>query len=219
MQLQEARVRVLDKNVAYGILVRADKTRYGKLIEKIENDYLKGNDGYPKTPTETYYLLVNYRNYNNLNKRSNTTGLEQVAFMTKKDRKGYEQELPDHRQIKCFKCRVMGDYKSDRPKKMQGNAEQQTQVISATTLMTRAVTLAATNSEVNPLWILCDSESTIDIFRNKNILTKSMMRKETYLFKGDWRHKRDSGQVRRRLTGIWYSVLPSQRCYKCYFIL
>jgi hypothetical protein len=54
---------------------------------------------------------------------------------------------------------------------MQGNAEQQTQVISATTLITRAVTLAATNSEVNPMWILCDSESTIDIFRNKNLLT------------------------------------------------
>jgi hypothetical protein len=32
-QLKEARERMVDKKVAYGILVRADRSKYGKLIE------------------------------------------------------------------------------------------------------------------------------------------------------------------------------------------
>jgi hypothetical protein len=69
--------------MAYGILVRADRSRYGKLIEEIENDYLKGNNDYPETPTEAYNLLVNYRSYNN-NKRpaGQGGGLDHVAFLT-----------------------------------------------------------------------------------------------------------------------------------------
>ncbi len=68
MQLKEARARILDKKVAYSILVQDDHGRYGKLIKEIEHVFLKGNNDHPTTPTESYNLLVNYRNYNN-NKR------------------------------------------------------------------------------------------------------------------------------------------------------
>ena len=63
-QISAAKTRIQDKTVAYGLLVRADRGRFGKLIEEIENDFLKGHDDYPKTPTEAYNLLVNYRNFN-----------------------------------------------------------------------------------------------------------------------------------------------------------
>ncbi len=39
-QYEEAREKILNKKVAYGILVRANQGRYGKLIEEIENDLL-----------------------------------------------------------------------------------------------------------------------------------------------------------------------------------
>jgi len=59
----------MNKKIAYGILVRADCGRFGKLIEEVENTYLKGNNDYPTTPTEAYNLLVNnYKNYST-NKR------------------------------------------------------------------------------------------------------------------------------------------------------
>jgi hypothetical protein len=64
-QRDEAREKIQNKTIAYGILVRANRSRYGKLTEEIENDYLKGNNDYPETPTEAYNLLVNYRSYNN----------------------------------------------------------------------------------------------------------------------------------------------------------
>jgi hypothetical protein len=37
-QMREARARIIDKKVAYGILVQADRNRYGKLIEEIVSD-------------------------------------------------------------------------------------------------------------------------------------------------------------------------------------
>jgi hypothetical protein len=81
-QLAGARKIIQDKTVAYGILVRADRNRYGKLIEEIENDFLKGNNDYPKTPTEACNLLVNYRSYNNNQKRAATQGgSDHVAFL------------------------------------------------------------------------------------------------------------------------------------------
>jgi hypothetical protein len=52
VQYKEARERILNKTLGYGILVRADHGRYGKLIEEIENAYLKGNNDYPTNPTE-----------------------------------------------------------------------------------------------------------------------------------------------------------------------
>jgi hypothetical protein len=152
--------------VAYGILVRADRGHYGKLIEEIENDFLKGNNDYPKTPTEAYNLLVNYRHYNN-NKRTNIQGgLDQVAFVTE----GKKTKTNDHSHIKCFKCNQYGHYKSNCPT-LQNPAEH-TNIVTATTLTTIATTLSASKeSVINLMWILCDTESTVDIFKNKNIIT------------------------------------------------
>ncbi len=50
--------------------------------------------------------------------------------------------------------------------------------------MTRAITLAANQKEVDPMWILCDSESTVDIFRNKNILTNIRTAEKPIQLKG-----------------------------------
>jgi len=46
--------------------------------------------------------------------------------------------------------------------------ERQEQV--QVTLTTMHVTLAVAKQEIDPMWILCDSESTIDVFRNKSLL-------------------------------------------------
>ncbi len=55
------------------------------------------------------------------------------------------------------------------------NTQQQAQeatLVTATTLTTIATTLSTSSeSKINPMWILCDNESTVDIFNNKDILT------------------------------------------------
>jgi len=178
-QMQEAKERILDKTVAF--LVRADRDRYGKLIKEIENDFLKGHDNYPKTPTEAYNLLVNYRNYVTVNKRNiSQGGLDQVAFITEGKRQKVDKNFKIDKDflkfpnIKCFKCGQFGHYKSDYPEEKRTStedtdAEGESDVQSA--LMTMHVTLAIMKSEINPMWILCDNESTVDIFKNKDLIT------------------------------------------------
>jgi hypothetical protein len=151
VQLREARAKILDKKVAYGILVRADRGRYGKLIEDVENSFLKGNNDYPTTPTEAYNLLVNYRKYNN-NKRHTPGGLEQVAFVAKGKRTRVEG---DHSHITCFKCKRKGDYKSDCPKLkgQQATSNNEDTLVTATTLTTIATTLSTSKSAIYPMRI------------------------------------------------------------------
>jgi hypothetical protein len=69
--------------------VRADRGRYGKLIEEVEN------------ATESYNLLVNYKNYSSNKRTISQGGLEQVAFVTKGKKLKTGKEFP---HIKCFKC-------------------------------------------------------------------------------------------------------------------
>jgi hypothetical protein len=175
-QLTAARKRIQDKTVAYGILVRADRSRFGKLIEEIENDFLKGNNDYPVTPTEAYNLLVNYRSYNNNKRTAGQGGLDHVAFLSDGKRQKQEGESRYFPHIKCFKCNQFGHNKSDCPVRNKENGsggnvndnERQEQV--QVTLTTMHVTLAVAKQEIDPMWILCDSESTIDVFRNKSLL-------------------------------------------------
>jgi hypothetical protein len=53
-QYKQAQVRILNKTLAYGILLRSDQGRYEKLIEEVENAFLKGNNDYPTNPIEAY---------------------------------------------------------------------------------------------------------------------------------------------------------------------
>jgi hypothetical protein len=168
-QMREAKERIENKTVAYRILVQADQSRYGKLMEEVENDFLKGHDDYPKTPTNAYNLLVKYRNYITMNKRTVTQGgLDQVAFVTDGKRQRLECRFP---HIKCFKCGEFSRYKSDSAKKVTNgeNNEGSTEPVQVT-LITQHVVLAEAKQVINPMWILCDNESTVDVFNNKIIM-------------------------------------------------
>ena len=42
-------------------ITSSDQTKYRRMIEETENNYLKGNNKYPNTMTSDYRLLVNYK--------------------------------------------------------------------------------------------------------------------------------------------------------------
>eukprot|EP00978_Attheya_sp_CCMP212_P029308 scaffold103639_cov67-Attheya_sp.AAC.7 len=55
--MKEAR----DQCLAMSFLARSDRNRYGQKIEDLENDFLRGQDNYPKTVSAAYSLLINWK--------------------------------------------------------------------------------------------------------------------------------------------------------------
>jgi hypothetical protein len=82
----------------------------------------------------------------------------------------------------------MGHYKSDCPilkakKASEGTTERQEQE-PAVTLTTRHVSLAVVKHDIDPLWILCDSESTVDVFKNRSLLVNIRKTEKPIRLKG-----------------------------------
>ena len=48
--------------LALAFLMGSDRNRYGRLLEKLENDFTAGNDSYPKTLTDAYNMLLEWKN-------------------------------------------------------------------------------------------------------------------------------------------------------------
>ena len=58
-EYNQARVAAREKYFAVALILGSDRNRYGKMIEDLENDYIQGNDRYPKTINAAYRLLLN----------------------------------------------------------------------------------------------------------------------------------------------------------------
>jgi hypothetical protein len=128
---------------------------------------------------------VNYRNYVTVNKRTAAQGgLDYVAFLTDGDKRQRQGDAKQYPHIKCFKCNQFGQYKSNCPnQKQQGGTNEQAKETQVT-LTTMHVSLTVTRQEINPMWTLCDSESTVDVFKNRSILTNIRKTRSPIRLKG-----------------------------------
>jgi hypothetical protein len=60
-QITAARKEAKEQYLAVAFLLSSDRNRYGKLIEDLENDYTQGGCKYPVTMTESYNLLMHWK--------------------------------------------------------------------------------------------------------------------------------------------------------------
>ena len=61
VQEQTAETEGIQWYLALAFLMGSDRSWFGHLLEKLENDFTAGNDNYPKTLTNTYNMLLEWK--------------------------------------------------------------------------------------------------------------------------------------------------------------
>jgi hypothetical protein len=191
-EFDEAKATAKEGYLAVAMLSVCDASRYNKLSEEIKNDYTKGSNHYPKTVTEAYNLIVDYRQSKPAGRIYNDS--EGVAFTNvDANRQLRERQSRDIGKVKCYNCNKKGHYSNDYPdkhpykkkeKEKEKEKEKQKQTkegMNATMMAEETPAYGYDNWEefnfhqsdhkVNPAWILLDNCSTTAIFCNKNLLT------------------------------------------------
>ncbi len=192
---QELRKRALAaaklQTIAIGFMKRADKRHYGGLWSELENNFTRGQDHYPADLTNAYNLLLNYKAAPGPGQRpprrdrtddEETTGvsfLQDGALIP-----GTDGET--HQGIKCYNCNKKGHYSSSCPdadgvqmlQMADINIDDDTYESAFSFLNVGPqpeaclFTQAATGHNLIPsTWILLDSQSTVSVFNNRNLLT------------------------------------------------
>ena len=101
-----AKARTLALSTLY--MENSNRNHYGVINQKLENDYLVGQDNYPKDLADAQKLLLNYKNDPKLSR--STTGNDGIAF-AQQGQSG--QREPDKSRITCYRCGKKGHYTYD----------------------------------------------------------------------------------------------------------
>jgi Zinc knuckle len=170
---EERKALARDRTLAMMFIRRADPTRYGTLIAELSNQYAMGKDEYPKDVSSTYSLLVNYKTPTNArvhdkNNERAAVAATNVRAVTEETAVTFAQKAAlkpgtngiVHDGITCYNCNKKGHYANDCPVEK-----------TATTLTQQGYMMTQKGvSGIDPTWILLDSQSTISVFCNSDML-------------------------------------------------
>ena len=154
--------------------------RFGILITEMGNNYALGRDEYPKDLQSAFMVLESYnlpvltrpRNSGTTNPRGGgttaTTSSPEASAMTFAQRGAPVAGLNGvtHPGITCFNCNTMGHYSTEWP-----DGRSETEPTTGTTLVQYAYILTQASTGLDRNWILLDSQSTISVFKNRDMLT------------------------------------------------
>jgi hypothetical protein len=110
-----------DKYMACAFILGVDKTCYGKLMEDLENAYTQGDDEFPKTMTDTYNLLVNWKQNPCWNYMRVIDSTKDGAMFVNDGSEGKPTDTTF--AGKCWICKQTGHRKSECPARNDGDVD------------------------------------------------------------------------------------------------
>jgi hypothetical protein len=104
-----------DKMMSMMMLSGADKKRYGKLLEDLNNNYLAGTDNYPSDVDSTVTLLSHYQDYQSNGGRNkvDSDGGGRVETSFAQHKKKEKQKDKQKFRIQCWTCGEYGHMARD----------------------------------------------------------------------------------------------------------
>ena len=168
-----------DRTLAIAYIREAATSRYGSSIKELAIRYARGKDEYPSDLNDAYSALVDYATPVNTGGRtwSTQTATTAAALVEASAMTFAQQRLvprtdgATYATITCFRCEGVGHY-ADRCPSGADTANTAASSAAGTTLLQHAYMLAQSKATgIDPHWILLDSQSTISVFKNKEMLT------------------------------------------------
>ena len=174
-----------ERILACTFLVGSDRTRYGKLLEDLQNDHTQGTDNYPATLQQAYSLLVHWKQ-DPCNIVHLIGGINDGdAFMTVSMEGGHERSDWGPR---CYSCRKPGHItrncpdKEDRDNNANGTKDDGNDMTVTQLLMHGAKDLVMEESfqftqvdgQLPVTWVLLDNQLTVNIFCNWVLLPQDV---------------------------------------------
>ena len=180
-----------DETIAYLFLFGADKNRFGKLLEDIENAFTQKDDRFPTDLTEAYKLLTNWKQYVPP-RRGNGAGNEvSLTNIGNEEDMSFANLGGDNTRVQCYNCQQMGHYANDCTNDRvarttrAGTGDNNTPQGNEVQLLTNAF-IEDDGSDYSDFsfhigtecrgglsrtWVLLDNQSTVNIFCNGDLLT------------------------------------------------
>ena len=159
------------------IIRGCDKTRYGIEIANLSNQYSKGRDKYPKDLNSAQSMLVNYTTPA-LERARNQSSSNNHSSQNASTAQNTNSPAPEESTLTLTQrgsCGTPSGISIDLPAGAATTTTASTSTASVhtgTTLVQYAVMLAqAEAATIDPNWVLLDSQSTMSVFRNKNMLS------------------------------------------------
>jgi hypothetical protein len=207
-ELTAAKEGAIEEYLAMVFLLGADRNRYGKLVEDLENAFTQGNDNYPRSVTGAYAMLMTWKQRNIVHVLG--SGSEGVSFtnvegsdsddennteegiaLTNDGKKPAKRAGKAH--ITCFNCNEMGHDSNECPKeRLTGKQHLMAGVVDGEFeddgfeftfhqgANRRSVLLNQPSSAVLKDWILLDNQSTVDVFYNERLL-KNIRKADSFM--------------------------------------
>ena len=168
-----------EKYLACAFILGSDKTRYGKLVEDLENAFTQGDDKFPKDMVSAYNLLVNWKQNPQNYVRIVDGSSDGAMFVTD----AADDEAENNAFTgKCWICKKPGHRKNQCPERVgtqllmstedEGDDADATTDCGFTFNMTASEFLFQQQSHDENLrkWILLDNQSTVNVFCNSNLV-------------------------------------------------
>jgi hypothetical protein len=214
---------IREKAIAMQIIRGACKKRYSQLKLNLSNDYSLKINKYPDTVEEATSALNVHENnlHGRLKKGRAQTGLTFVQDGNEKLVAGKNGKVQEH--IQCHRCKSKGHYanqcpvpsnESGSPNSQDGSTDVQvsTHVLSQSHQMSDGspmnhIQLTTSTGTLDPKLILLDSESTVHVFNNKDLLTDIRLHPEGRVL----RVHSNGGCMDSRMVGrfgdidVWYN--------------